>query len=121
MQVSCVPLEVVATHSIGYTALIVDAGSARRKELFVQQTITRRSFVTALGMFILPLTALAQDKREEKKKEAQNRKEDAKDKKEDAKDKAKDAVEDHDKVVDGPGTDRSQERRQDRRRDAVKK
>jgi len=29
-------------------------------------------------------------------------------------------VDDRDKVVDGPGTDRSQDRRQDRRRDAVK-
>ena len=84
------------------------------------QTMTRRSFVTTLGMLILPVTALAQDKnekREEKKKEAEEKKEKAKDKKEDAKDSAKDAVEDHDKVVDGPGTDR----RQDRRRDAVKK
>ena len=75
-------------------------------------------------MLIVPLTALAQDKnekRDEKKKKAEEKKEKAKDKAEDAKDSAKDAVEDHDKVVDGPGTDRSQERRQDRRRDAVKK
>ena len=90
----------------------------------MQQPMTRRSFVTALGMLILPLTTLAQDKnekREQKKKEAEDKKEKAKDKKEKSKDSAKDAVEDHDKVVDGPGTDRSQGRRQDRRRDAIKK
>ena len=86
----------------------------------MQPTMTRRAFVTTLWMLILPMSALAQDKnekREEKKEKTEEKKEKAKDKKEEA----KDAVEDHDKVVDGPGTDRSQERRQDRRRDAVKK
>ena len=79
----------------------------------MQQTITRRSFVTMLGMFMVPLTALAQDNKSKDDKSKEEKKRDAKEK--------KDAVEDHDKVVDGPGTDRSQDRRQDRRRDEVKK
>jgi hypothetical protein len=79
----------------------------------VMKTLSRRAFVTALGMLSVPLIALAQENREEKKEEA-------KEKKEEAKDKAEDAVDDRDKVVDGPGTDNSQDRRQDRRRDAVK-
>jgi len=91
------------------------------KESFVQQTITRRSFVTMLGMFMVPLTALAQDNKSKDDKSKEEKKKDAKEKKDEAKDNAKDAVEDHDKVVDGPGTDRSQDRRQDRRRDEVKK
>jgi hypothetical protein len=85
----------------------------------VKNTLSRRAFVTALGMLSVPLIALAQDKkddkeREEKKKEAEKK---AEEKKEDAKDKAEDAVDDRDKVVDPPGTDHAQDRRQDRRRD----
>ena len=79
-----------------------------------QISISRRAFVTALGMLSVPLIASAQDKsKEERKKEAEE-------KRDEAKEKAEDAAEDRDKVVDGPGTDRSQDRRQDRRRDAVK-
>ena len=74
----------------------------------MQNTFSRRAFVTGLGMLIVPLIAVAQEKekQEEKKKEAEK-------KKEEAKDKAEDAVDDRDKVVDGPGTDNSQDRRQD--------
>jgi hypothetical protein len=101
----------------------------------VQSTLSRRAFVTGLGMLSVPLFALAQDRekkerddkdREEQKKEAEKKaeekKDEVKDKAEDAdvKEKAEDAVDDRDKVVDGPGTDNSQDRRQDRRRDAVK-
>ena len=78
-------------------------------------TLSRRAFVTALGMLSVPLFALAQDN-----KDREEKKDEAKEKKEEAKDKAEDAVDDRDKVVDGPGTDNSQDRRQDRRRDAVK-
>ena len=56
----------------------------------MQQTMGRRSFVKTLGILMLPLTALAQDKnekREEKKKEAEDKREKAKDKGEEAKDK----------------------------------
>jgi hypothetical protein len=110
-------------------------GSRARKGKVVQSTLSRRAFVTGLGMLSVPLFALAQDRekkegddknREEKKKEAEKKaeekKDEVKDKAEDAdvKDKAEDAVDDRDKVVDGPGTDNSQDRRQDRRRDAVK-
>ena len=94
------------------------------------QTFSRRAFVTGLGMLIVPLIARAQEgekkedaekNREEKKKEAEEKKKEVKDKAEDAdvKDKVEDAVDDKN-VVDGPGTDRSQDRRQDRRREAVK-
>jgi len=104
---------------------------ARIKGKAMQNTISRRAFVTGLGMLSMPLIALAQERekkerddksQEEKKKEAEEKKEEAKDKAEDAdvKDRVEDAVDDKDKVVDGPGTDRSQDRRQDRRRDAVK-
>jgi hypothetical protein len=80
-------------------------------------------------MLTIPLIALAQDRdkkdsddknREEKKKEAEKKAEDKKDEAEDKKDEAKDKAEDRDKVVDPPGTDHSQDGRQDRRRDAVK-
>jgi hypothetical protein len=91
------------------------------KGQIMQGTFSRRAFLTAMGMLSVPLVALAQDKkkedadkeREEKKKEAEEK---AKDKKDDVKDKTEDAIDDKDKVVDGPGTDRSQDRRQDRRR-----
>ena len=73
----------------------------------MQSTFSRRAFVAGLGTLIVPLIAFAQEK-----------KEDAEKKKEEAKDKAEDALDGN--VVDGPGTDNSQDRRQDRRRDAVK-
>src|SRR4029453_13074683 len=93
----------------------------------VQSTFSRRAFVTGLGMLSVPLIAFAQDRekkegedksREEKKKEAEEKAKKAEEKKDEVKDKAEDAVDDRDKVVDAPGTDRSQDRRQDRRRDA---
>ena len=74
----------------------------------MQQMVSRRSFVTTLGMVILPFTALAQDnktKNDKTKEEKEEKKKDAQEKKEDAKDNAKDAVEDHDNVADGPGRD----------------
>ena len=74
----------------------------------VMNTLSRRAFVTGLGMLSVPLIALAQEN-----KEREEKKEEAKEKKEEAKDKAEDAVDDRDEVVDGPGTDRSQDRRQD--------
>ena len=85
------------------------------------QVITRRAFVIALGMLAIPLITVAQDK-DDKEKKKEEKKKKAEDKKDEAKDKAEDAVDDKDKVkvVDGPGTDNSQDRRQDRRRDAAK-
>ena len=80
----------------------------------MESHFSRRAFLAGLGMLSIPLIAFAQD-REEKKKEAEEKreenKEENKEKKEEAKDKAEDAVEDRDKVVDGPGTDHSQDRR----------
>ena len=88
----------------------------------MQSTISRRAFVTGLGMLIVPLIARAQEgeKKEDAEKNREDKKKEAEEKRDEAKDKAEDAVDDRDKVVDGPGTDRSQDRRQDRRRDAVK-
>jgi hypothetical protein len=59
----------------------------------VKSTLSRRAFVTALGMLSVPLITFAQEKkddkdREEKKKEAEKK---AQEKKEGAKDKAEDA------------------------------
>src|SRR6188768_361942 len=86
----------------------------------VMRTFSRRAFVMGLGMLSIPLFALAQEKREGSDQNREEKKEEAEERKEEAKDKAEDAVDDRDKVVDGPGTDNSQDRRQDRRRDAVK-
>ena len=80
-------------------------------------TFSRRAFVTGLGMLIVPLVAFAQEKKEDAEKKKEEAKKDAEKKKEEAKDKAEDAVDGN--VVDGPGTDNSQDRRQDRRRDAA--
>ena len=102
-------------------ALAVVRGRGRGE--VVKSTFSRRAFVTGLGMLSVPLIALAQKKegsdksQEEKKKEAEEK---AEKKKDEAKDKAENAVDDRDKAVDAPGTDNSQDRRQDRRRDAVK-
>ena len=86
---------------------------------FVQPTISRRAFVTGLGMLSVPLIAFAQNEnKEEKKKEAKEKKGEAKEK---AKDKAEDAADNADKAVDRPGTENAEDRRQDRRKDAVKK
>jgi len=104
---------------IRYSAILRAALTYRRKGEPMQSTMSRRAFVTGLAMFSMPLIALAQDQDKEKKKEEKKKK--AEDKKDEAKDKAEDAVDDKDKVVDGPGTDNSQDRRQDRRRDAAKK
>ena len=84
----------------------------------MQSTFSRRAFVTGVGMLIVPLIAFAQEKKEEAEKKREEKKKDNEEKKEEAKDKAEDAVDGN--VVDGPGTDNSQDRRQDRRRDAVK-
>ena len=84
------------------------------------RTFSRRAFVAGLGMMSVPLFAFAQDreKKEEAEEKREEKKEDAEEKREEAKDKAEDAVDDRDvDVVDGPGTDNSQDRRQDRRRD----
>ena len=67
-------------------------------------------------MLIVPLTAFTQENKEDAEKKKEEAKKDAEKKKEEAKDKAEDAVDGN--VVDGPGTDNSQDRRQDRRRDA---
>jgi hypothetical protein len=85
----------------------------------VQSTFSRRAFVAALGMLSVPLIGLTQD-REKNEENREEKKKEAEEKKEEAKDKAEDAVDDRNKVVDAPGTDNSQDRRQDRRRDAVK-
>ena len=84
------------------------------------RTFSRRAFVMGLGMLSIPLFALAQEKREGSDQNREEKKEVAEVGKDEAKDKGEDAVDDRDKVVDGPGTDNSQDRRQDRRRDAVK-
>ena len=91
----------------------------RDKGDIVQRTLTRRAFVSALGMLSVPLMAFAgqEKKKETNEKNKEEKKKEAEQKKDDAKDKAEDAADDRDKVVDGPGTDNSQDRRQDRRRD----
>ncbi len=82
------------------------------------RTFSRRAFVAGLGVLSGPPFALAQDREKKQSDEdREEKKEEAKEKKEEAKDKAEDAVDDRDKVVDGPGTDNSQDRWQDRRRD----
>jgi len=82
----------------------------------MQSTFSRRAFVTGLGMLVVPLLAVAQEKKKEgDDKEREEKKKEAEEKKDEVKDKAEDAVDGN--VVDGPGSDRSQDRRQDRRRD----
>jgi len=85
----------------------------------MQGTITRRTFVTALSMLAIPVIARAgdQDDKDKKKEDAKKK---AEDKKDDAKDKAKDAGDKADEAVDRPGTENSEDRRQDRRKDGVK-
>ena len=56
-------------------------------------------------MLIVPLIAVAQDKKDDENRE--EKKKEAEEKKEEAKDKAEDAVDDRDEVVDGPGTDQA--------------
>jgi len=92
---------------------------AARKEDVMSATITRRMFVTALGMLTIPVIALAagQDDKDKKKEDAKKK---AEDKKDDAKDKAKDAGDKADDAVDRPGSENGEDRRQDRRKDAVK-
>jgi hypothetical protein len=84
----------------------------------MQPMISRRTFIAGLGMLGVPLIALAQEKKNEEKRE--ERKEKAEEKKEEAKDKAEDARDNADDAVDRPGTERAEDCRQDRRRDAVK-
>ena len=83
----------------------------------MHNNFSRRVFMTGLATLIVPLVALAQEKKADDK-EREEKKDEAKEKKEDAKDKAEDAIDGN--VVDGPGTDNSQDRRQDRRRDGGK-
>lgn len=85
----------------------------------MQSTITRRMFVTALATAAIPVIAHAagQDDKDKKKEDAKKKTEDKKD---EAKDKAKDAGDKADEAVDRPGTENSEDRRQDRRRDEVK-
>jgi hypothetical protein len=87
----------------------------------MQSNFSRRAFLATLGMLTVPLVAFAQDKKKKDDgKSKDEKKDDAQKKADEKKDDAKDAAEDRDKAVDGPGTDHSQDRRQDRRRDAVK-
>jgi hypothetical protein len=109
------PAEVATAGFVAVDSVLALAVVHWRRREVVMSTLSRRTFVTALGMLSVPLFALAQEN-----KDREEKKDEAKEKKEEAKDKAEDAVEDRDQVVDGPGTDRSQDRRQDRRRDAVK-
>ena len=94
-------------------------------------TMTRRMFTIALGMLTIPFVAFAggqdkdkEQKKDDAKKDAEEKKDDAKkdaeDKKDEAKDKAKDAGDKADEAVDRPGTENSEDRRQDRRKDGVK-
>ena len=52
----------------------------------MQSTFSRRAFLAGLGMLSVPLIALAQESREEKKKDAEEKREDNEEKREEAKD-----------------------------------
>jgi hypothetical protein len=89
----------------------------------VSNTISRRAFVAGLSMLSVPVIVLGQEKANDKNKskDADKNKDEKKKEAEEKKEEAKEKVEDREEVVDAPGTDHAQDRRKDRRKEAVKK